>query len=392
MSGTAVFLGAGASRAFGYPVTASLLPLILSRLDDETAFDKGIGEPIEIERAEDKRGLLRRLIEAIGPGVDADAPQASIGDLLSLADYALRSSSALVPGFRVEELTRCRSLLEEAIIEVLARRWHLESNPHLLRNTASWLRGLASPDAPSAVISTNYDTGLDWEYLAEIGKEPETFAQGVDLGFSWRECESGRVRLRPHEPRARLFKLHGSLNWVRCELCEHVYVNPRDRNLAARLGYGEICDWNTCHCGHAPLRALLVAPSTVRDVRDPSLLEVWKSSLEFLRNATRWILIGYSLPVEDIGIRSLFVRAAHAREGSRPEVLVIQKATGDSARDRETVQRYRALFPGCQYTTDGLEAFIDSLEPPAGASPASRPGGPYAPRSPAPLAPGARPA
>ena len=71
-----------------------------------------------------------------------------------------------------------------------------------------------------------------------------------------------------------------------------------------------------CDCG----------PSFVREVRDPILLEIWRNALEVLREADRWIVVGYSLPLEDLAIRSMLLRAYHERDNGRPEVVVIQKA------------------------------------------------------------------
>jgi hypothetical protein len=95
----------------------------------------------------------------------------------------------------------------------------------------------------------------------------------------------------------------------------------------------------------------LVAPSLVRDIRDPTLLSVWKSALEFLRESDQWYFIGYSLPSEDIAIRSLLLRALHMRE-TPPKVTVIQL-------DGKAAAAYRLLFPGCTYFSEGLSQFLN---------------------------------
>jgi RimJ/RimL family protein N-acetyltransferase len=125
--------------------------------------------------------------------------------------------------------------------------------------------------------------------------------------------------------------------------------------------YGEAfrrrLDWgNTCHCLQGPLRPVIVAPSMVRQVRDPNLLSIWQRSLEALRTARRWFIIGYSLPGEDLAIRSILMRAERAHDGP----LSVAAYQMDSK--RETKPRYELLFPGLFYEADGGgEAFIDSL-------------------------------
>jgi hypothetical protein len=39
------------------------------------------------------------------------------------------------------------------------------------------------------------------------------------------------------------------------------------------------------------------------------LLEIWQTALEALREAETWYIIGYSLPPEDVAIRTILLRA-----------------------------------------------------------------------------------
>jgi hypothetical protein len=80
----------------------------------------------------------------------------------------------------------------------------------------------------------------------------------------------------------------------------------------------------------------IVAPSFVRSVRDANLRELWKNSLDVLRRSNEWVVVGYSLPPEDLAIRSLFVRAFQARPGP-PRVVVVQ--TSNAA-----LPRYQPYF------------------------------------------------
>jgi hypothetical protein len=71
-----------------------------------------------------------------------------------------------------------------------------------------------------------------------------------------------------------------------------------------------------------------------------------------MRTADRWIIVGYSLPPEDLAVRSLLLRAyCTAGKKRKPEIIVVQR--GDSVEPR-----YRVLLPKCRYETDGLEGFL----------------------------------
>jgi hypothetical protein len=182
------------------------------------------------------------------------------------------------------------------------------------------------------------------------GNERETY---FDFGFTWRDPWTGVLHERSSGSMVKCFKLHGSLNWLRCDLCEHIYINLWGQ--IAQLPFSsQKTEANTCHCEHNPLRPLLIGPSFIRDIRDPSLVQVWKSTIELLRTANRWIIIGYSFPAEDIGVRSVFLRALQGRKRP-PDVLVVQK--GD---DKATRARYALIFPKHRYRADGIEGFVSS--------------------------------
>ena len=101
----------------------------------------------------------------------------------------------------------------------------------------------------------------------------------------------------------------------------------------------------------------MVAPSIVRDIRDPNILQVWRSSLEAMRVAEEWVIIGYSMPPEDIAIRSLFLRAFNARLGrTNPKLTVIQRG-----KNSKTHAGYKLLFPKCTYRENGIEGFISDV-------------------------------
>lgn len=78
-----------------------------------------------------------------------------------------------------------------------------------------------------------------------------------------------------------------------------------------------------CHeTGNRKLYRL--SPSFVREIREPNLVAVWKNALDFLRGSDHWIIIGYSFPDEDVGIRALFTRAFGAIV-MRPRPLAVRQ-------------------------------------------------------------------
>ena len=100
----------------------------------------------------------------------------------------------------------------------------------------------------------------------------------------------------------------------------------------------------------------------VRTIKDPDLLTIWRSALEAMRVADEWIIVGYSLPPEDIAIRSILVRAHSGRGRKRkpPTIRVVQRT-----KDEKLEGRYRLLFPESKFEYGGFEAFIETLPKPS---------------------------
>lgn len=349
-----LFLGAGASRPFGIPVTAELLPGILRRLDEATLFDE---RPTPRTAAAEARKDLRDGLERLVPGLFRGIAPPLLTDLLSLVDQLVAEGHATAPGLSVRALDRLRVLLEQATAEALARPVDGEAhepNRPLLDRLVDWISACAGEDGPCdlRVISTNYDVVLEKRLYALFDG---SLADAVDFGMSWREAARPEpVHPRPARPRLGLYKLHGSLDWLRCALCGHVYVDPA-RTIFREGGQLERGSGRACACGYRPLRHLIVAPSTVREVRDPNLLSIWQAALEALRTSDEWIVIGYSMPPEDVATRSLLVRAFHGRPRP-PAVTVIGRGE-----DREMADRYRLLFPELRFEPGGVEGFVESL-------------------------------
>lgn len=353
----ALFLGAGASKPLGFPLTGEILPAILAGLKSNSLFGPRRSAPRGPEK--DLHSFLLDLM----PGLDhPDAVPPMITDVLSLIDQMLVSRH--VPSGKTTDfqMRQMRRLLERAIFRVLKwpyRHREATSIPAVLSGLVDGLmQRTANGGEHCAIVSTNYDIAVEMEIYRRLGFSEQQGGDGIhkllDLGFSWREATTGRVRHRPQQPQFSVHKLHGSMNWLSCQVCGHVYFNPKG-TIEFQAFREKVDELNSCHCGYGPLKAVMVAPSFVRNVDDSNLLTIWRSALEDLRTADEWILIGYSLPTEDIAIRSLLIRAYRGRwRGEKPpRVRVIQH--GHAAEDR-----YRLFFPDCEYSGDGLEGLVSS--------------------------------
>jgi hypothetical protein len=325
-------------------VNAEILPHVLRGLTRRGEDGRELGD------------LLRSVLPALfDPGVEPPL----VTELLSLVDQFLDAGVALDSGLGPRELSRLRALLEDAIAAALAHP-SVPADPQaaaLRDRLVGWMAALARDESSRlTVVTTNYDLAFEERLYETLG---EDLAGVIDFGLRWRDRGSAAepATTPPQHPCLEVFKLHGSLDWLHCDRCGHVSIAPGRRRPrdAAPLDAGA-----ACACGYAPLRRLIIAPSMVRDLRNPNVQAVWHAALEALRAAEEWVFVGYSLPPEDLAIRTLLLRAHRARP-SPPEVTVV-----DRGQQPEVERRYRLLLPGLRFEPGGLEAFVAGLEVPAG--------------------------
>lgn len=342
----AVFLGAGASKAFGYPLTMEILPAIKKDLLTGKLFGSKKGQ-----RAAEAE--LDSYFDALLPGWgNREITLPPITDVLSLIDHALISNTSLICGVGAPQLTRFRKLVERGIYEVVNDAY--KGDPWPIRKR--FLRWLLRDHKNTGMITTNYDIEVDMGVFSALGKKGD-LQNRIDFAFDWREPSGDCLYRRPHHPDFRLYKLHGSLSWLRCDVCEHTYINLHGP-IAHHAFKQKPRPANSCDCGHHILSLVLVAPSIVRDIRNSDILFTWKNALEWLRRADDWYIIGYSFPAEDLAIRSMFIRAYQGREDAAaktPNVTVVQRGE-----DNALKSRFMILFPDCKWISGGLEAFLRS--------------------------------
>jgi hypothetical protein len=357
----AVFLGAGASVPHGYPTIPGVLPRILSSLRDRSWRRWGglVGQGDEAEQRVGELGeILTILLPGLGRGVEFSGG-ASITDLMSLIDQLIGEARSPLPRFSEEQLRRARSTLQLALNGGLDG----DEKRNFRGDFAAWIlhRAASAAGTRVTVVSTNYDTVVEKRVYERLDRLGVPLGTCVDLGIPWRDARRDELHMRPRGASLAFLKLHGSLNWARCEVCGHIMMHPTKR-IAPMEFWTRATPHCECWC-NGRLRSVIVTPSYIRDVRDANLLSIWNAALEDLRRADEWILIGYSLPSEDVAIRSILLRAFHTRTQDL-RIRVVQKCDKPPREEQiETRRRYEAFFPAAElckedYLTCGIEDFI----------------------------------
>ena len=361
----AYFIGAGASCADGFPLTAELLGgIIATSLPDAFRYKRvvdflqivfALPLPVLTAAANAWETLKKegRSAERISPPRLPD-----ISELLSLLDILIGDESVIATTKNAEQLTEPISTREmhrirESIIRALARSltdFATSASTTARPLTADLFAASLGPD--DTVMTTNWDLLLDQALDARFGTDASSV--GTDAVIVRNGVE------RPVLPRPPLYKLHGSLNWLYCLRCQMLFVDPTgyvgDRGFYHSARGSE----NTCRCG-MPLRSTLITPTYFKEYRTRHLANIWSAAQHHLAESDEWIFIGYSLPRDDVHIRALLLKAWHARRdagGAAPHVTLVTDRV-----DEATLARYAGLFAMTCIDSRGFREYVAVAAP-----------------------------
>jgi hypothetical protein len=148
----------------------------------------------------------------------------------------------------------------------------------------------------NTVITFNYDTSLE-DALSSV-------AIPFDYGFDWEDNAVQYVdKICTRDCGFNVLKLHGSMNWS---------ADGED-SVAVYKSYGRVRE--------AKCRPLLVPP-TWRKVFASGLGDVWDAAVLAIRNATRLVIVGFSLPATDLHFKYLVAAGLQDNISLRQVVFV----------------------------------------------------------------------
>jgi hypothetical protein len=135
----------------------------------------------------------------------------------------------------------------------------------------------------NTIISFNYDLVVE-ESLKGWGRK---IRYGFDEGDIELDDQENYSAVETNET-VSLFKIHGSINWTQ----------PRGKKKLVRIcsSYSDIV---------ALQQNMILVPPTWKKGTNGALNNVWNEAVKALSNATRIVIIGFSLPATDIHIRYL---------------------------------------------------------------------------------------
>jgi NAD-dependent SIR2 family protein deacetylase len=329
-------LGAGASVPAGAPVLNDFLKKARELLDNPNS-------PLD----SDEKDIFRRVFEWRGRMYPAlrflKLDLENMENLFCLVDMAYQL------GIEVTEDVR------NNLIRLIARTLDLTVKFSTLRISAKKQEETYSSDptyyefiellkvwhSKNDVVKTEFDSIITLNY--DICCEQALISQEVPFtyGDPWSD---------PNKIGYKLLKLHGSINWVICQECKDTKADldfnyniiPIRRTGYSHIGIAERIfkpQYSTqCkECGQ-DLSLFIVPPTWNKVTYSEKLKSVWKSASEEIEQATRLIIIGYSLPETDSFFKYLLALGLSKNE-SLQEIILINPAQGQEGETLEN--RYR---------------------------------------------------
>lgn len=153
-------------------------------------------------------------------------------------------------------------------------------------------------------VTFNYDLTLD--YALEF--------DGIIPDY----CLSSTT-ITPAKSHCPLLKLHGSLNWLRCDnaQCKKINtINPlsvvgNERHYDRRFFNFDLSKGYNCSCGtQSEYNPILVPPTWNKSGYHDEIKNVWQKAAKVLAEAENIFVVGYSLPPTDLFFRYLFAMSA----------------------------------------------------------------------------------
>jgi len=349
MSDTAIFLGAGASKAEGAPLQGELF---------HDYFSSNLYQP-KNEKMDKELTEFFSFIFGINFKnkniSNLDFP--TFEEVLGLTDLAILRKEAF-KNFDIENRSTNSGRLRfiaQYLVFLVAKVLDAK-----LQQTAIYHRKLVKTLQEEGVlksvvfVTTNYDIIID-NALTELYNKNIHLDYGVDFR-NFERPDDWKRPLRKHQ--VSLFKPHGSLNWLFCPTCNELEITPKEKGVVTRL----ISDFKQASCPECEsiYMPLIVPPTFYKDLNNVFLSSIWNRTDNALRKVNHVVFCGYSFPDADIHIKYLLKRAQTNRKTKLNFTIINDyKGKKQANRDDEQYRFKRFLGPDVKYLPMSFEQFAE---------------------------------
>lgn len=361
---TVFILGAGFSRAAGYPLQADILDNL--NLKDVNSF---MDTPTEVLSSLPYLREYNERLESFLQSVFHGVSKPTLEDIFTTLDQTIYEKGHC-KGYDWQELVDIDTQLKSTILfsfhSALAYASEKDLAPY--RTFSSQLmRARREGIRKFSIISLNWDSLLEESVYWCIRKARLEAQFDVDFCCFTNPIGKNSVHtpsLTQKSQGIQNLKLHGSSNWLICYSCKRLYTGiSSSENVSALYGGDRTCPSCTEILEHKrqnipELKPFIITPTYLKTFPNSHIQNVWDNAQIELLEADRVVFLGYSLPEADYFVRSLFRRTID--KAAKIDVVLL----GKDKKYSDTVDRYRAFFPrsSLSFYKSGMAGFFSATQ------------------------------
>ncbi|HWR17722.1 MAG TPA: hypothetical protein VN577_23030 [Terriglobales bacterium] len=365
MSRTAYILGAGFSHYAGLPLQSDFTKELLA------ARDYGSGPSRAMV------GFLDRFIhDVFDHSKQADAKYwPELEDVFTCIDLAANTGHHLGSLYSPARLRTVRRVLIARIMRMLHHKYSSAAKrqtPDLKR----LFHFVESVDPENATfISLNWDVSLESVCLDRKKSCGISYGHGINAASF---PDSGQViesEKESGDPLFKITKMHGSINWLYCDCCRRVFwFHPSEvthiaDQILSKEEWREIRPdtaakprWECARCSGVVL-GTRIATFSYRKALDFRMFQIsWFRAEAALRQCSRWVFVGYSLPGADYEFKQLLKRVELSKR-TRPTIFAVTGGSPEAVdKARLNYRRFfgRSIEVGKTFFSEGLSKSVVS--------------------------------
>ena len=189
-------------------------------------------------------------------------------------------------------------------------------------------------------ISANYDIHIDNTIANLYDKQNNPIM--LDYGVNFTNFDIENEWKAPIEPSIKLYKIHGSLNWLYCPICNSLTLTPYEGGVM-RLIYN-IDEAKCLECSQITV-PIIIPPTYFKNMTNVFISTVWNEVERALRKSDILIFCGYSFPDADIHLKYMIKRVQTSKKDNPLKIMVFNNYEGkklDSLKKEE--ERYKRFL------------------------------------------------
>ncbi|MEK3885283.1 SIR2 family protein [Paenibacillus sp. PL2-23] len=329
---TAVFLGAGASAAEGAPIQSNLFRDYF----EATSFaSNNNNSEMNHELGDFFRYFFGVDLRFVNP---RDVTFPTFEEALGILDMAEKRKESF-RGYNLDTITHKKDkirIIHQYLVLLMAKSIHdnLETYNGYHNELINKLK-LKSQIKDTVFVSTNYDILID---NAIASHYPDIT---IDYGLDFTNYKNQGDWAPPDNNAVKLYKMHGSLNWLYCTTCNNLKLTPREKGILRLISNVENATCSYCNSIVSPI---IVPPTYFKNMSNVFLNTIWYNIEKELREIDHIIFCGYSFPDSDMHLKYLLKRIETNRNGSL-KISVMNHHPGKSVKvRREEEERFKRFF------------------------------------------------